>query len=110
MDNNIRVEKCSICKVISRGSIGTEGDTYLERLFDIEDNRLFIPIINEDALKKFENRTWIYKNNGPNNIGYIGCWRWSAKPNMNNPESDYVQSNFIQKNKTNFRRFYYSAK
>ena len=94
MDNNVRVEKCSICRVIARNSSGMEGDTYLERLFDIEDNRLFIPIINEEAPRKFENRTWIYKNDGPNSIGFIGCWRWSAKPNRNDPEADYVQSAF----------------
>lgn len=95
MDNKVRVEKCSICRVIARNSIGMEGDTYLERLFDIEDNRLFIPIINEDPPRKFENRTWIYKNDGPNIIGYIGCWRWLAMPNMKNPETDYVKSTFI---------------
>lgn len=96
MDNNTRVEMCSICRVITGSSIGMEGDTYLERLFDIEDNRLSVLIINEDAPRKFGNRTWLYKNDGPNSIGYIGCWRWSAKPNKNNPESDYVQSTFIQ--------------
>lgn len=94
MDNKVRVEKCSICRVIARSSSGMEGDTYLERLFDVEDNRLFIPIINEEAPRKFENRTWIYKNDGPNSIGFIGCWRWSAKPNRNDPEADYVQSAF----------------
>lgn len=95
MDNNIRVEKCSICRVTG-SSIGMEGDIYLERLFDIEDDRLSVPIINEDAPKKFGNRTWLYKNDGPNSIGYIGCWRWSAKTNKNKPESDYVRSTFIQ--------------
>lgn len=105
MDNDVRVEKCSICRVIARSSIGMEGDAYLERLFDIEDNRLSIPIINEDARKKFGNRTWLYKNDGPNSIGYIGCWRWSAKPNKNDPELDYVQSSFIQEIKPIFVDF-----
>lgn len=88
-------------EIIDRQSVFTvrksnkdEGDYILLRRADIIDDRLIVPFINENESKYFENRTYIYRNNGPDTDGYIGVWKWSALHNKYDYEKDHVKSEY----------------
>lgn len=85
----IEVNKTSVCEVT---------DTYyqglmLTRLFDIEEDMLVRPELH-DGPRKFGNRKRLYKNDGPNDVGTVGVWNWTAIPNNNDPDKDYVTSKY----------------
>lgn len=89
MDENI-FECISVCRVFEYN-----GNTRLERIADVEDNEVCFPYKSLRETQYFENRTWLHWKDGPSQVGTIGVWQWSASPNFNNPETDYVQSLFI---------------
>ena len=87
---DFRVEFTSLCRV----SIDSNGQVWLNRLADVKDGKYVIPEYYEDMGRVFENRDRIFRRDGPSYEGAIGVWSWSAIPNQNNPETDYVQSAF----------------
>lgn len=88
---NTSVERTSFCRVGDSFS----STRWLYRLADIENGVLRIPYIDEDAPKAFDNRTRLYWRNGPSVEGSFGVWNWTAVPNMNNPDSDYIESDYL---------------
>lgn len=88
--------KCvSVCRVESK-IFDTGCNMTLVRLFDIDkaSGELKYLSINNEEKRIFDNRTMIYKTDGPQTEGYIGVWKWKAIPNDNDPEKDYVKSSF----------------
>ncbi len=73
-----------------------DGSVWLNRLADIEDGKLHSPFKSGRMDNYFENRDRLYRNDGPSAIGTVGVWDWTAIPNRNNPDIDYVQSYFVQ--------------
>lgn len=73
-----------------------DGNVWLNRLADIEDGRLHTPFKSDRADNYFENRDRLYQNDGPTAIGTVGIWDWTAIPNRNKPDTDYVQTFFVQ--------------
>ena len=87
-------ETISICKVIE-GWQNDYNKHRLKRIYDIDEKKGSIhKVFLEDRSHNFDNRDWIYKYDGPNELGDIGAWYWSARPGENNPEMDYIQSSF----------------
>ena len=73
-----------------------DGTIWLNRLADIEDGKLHLPFKSGRMDNYFENRDRLYRNDGPSAIGTVGVWDWTAIPNRNNPDIDYVQSYYVQ--------------
>ena len=90
IDNS--VERTSFCRV----GDSLSSSKWIYRLADIENGVLNIPFINEDAPKSFDNRTRLYWRNGPSNDGAFGVWDWSAVPNKSNPDSDYIETDYVE--------------
>lgn len=84
------VELTSLCQV----SQDATGQTWLMRLADVRNGQLVAPILYETLPAIFENRERIFRNDGPSENGDIGVWDWSAIPNRQNPDSDYIQSSY----------------
>jgi len=86
---NDRYEQTSVCEVIE-----TTWGKKLLRLADVdtENNVLINFDYDKDSLWYFENRQWLPPKEGPNNIGNIGVWNWTAVPNKNDPTKDYISS------------------
>lgn len=89
MDENV-FECMSVCRVYEYN-----GNTRLERIADVEDDEIHSPRRSFRETQYFENRTWLHWYDGPSQIDTIGVWQWSASPNYNNVETDYVQSFFV---------------
>lgn len=73
-----------------------DGSIWLNRLADIEGGKLHQPFKSGRMDNYFENRDRLYRNDGPSAIGTVGVWDWTAIPNRNNPDIDYVQSYYVQ--------------
>lgn len=73
-----------------------DGKIWLNRLADIEDGKLHTPFKSNRSDNYFENRDRLYQNDGPTAIGTVGVWDWTAIPNRNKPDTDYVQTFFVQ--------------
>lgn len=73
-----------------------DGSIWLNRLADIEGGKLQQPFKSGRMDNYFENRDRLYRNDGPSDIGTVGVWDWTAIPNRNNPDIDYVQSYYVQ--------------
>lgn len=73
-----------------------DGSIWLNRLADIEDGKLHPPFKSGRMDNYFENRDRLYRNDGPTAVGSVGVWDWTAIPNRNNPDIDYVQSYYVQ--------------
>lgn len=89
MDENV-FECMSVCRVYEYN-----GNTRLERIADVEDDEIHSPRRSFRETQYFENRTWLHWYDGPSQTDTIGVWQWSASPNYNNVETDYVQSFFV---------------
>ena len=76
----------SLCAVSS--------DKWLMRLADIKDDALVLPAIDAGAPFMFENRTKLFRKDGPDTAGAFGVWEWSAVPNLNDPSKDYVETHY----------------
>lgn len=72
-----------------------DGRVWLQRLADIENDRLHIPFKSNREDNYFENRDRLYRNDGPSEIGSVGVWDWEAIPNRDKPGIDYVQSYYV---------------
>lgn len=73
-----------------------DGRVWLHRLADIENNTLCVPFKSDRMGNNFENRDRLYRNDGPSALGTIGVWKWTAIPNRDNPEIDYVQTHYTK--------------
>ena len=81
------VERISVCMVVEHNE-----QIRLYRLADINDQNQIIPFIpDNNLLKVFENRNRLYKKDGPEQIGYIGVWNWTATSNSLGSELDYMK-------------------
>ncbi len=85
------VEFVSVCRI----SEDYNGHIWLTRIADIDNQQLTIPYKSNRNTTYFENRDRLYRNDGPSQVGAIGVWRWTATPNLNDPETDYVQTFFL---------------
>ncbi len=72
------------------------GKVWLQRLADIEDGSLHTPFRSERSDNYYENRERLYRNDGPDALGTVGIWDWTAIPNRDNPAVDYVQSYYVK--------------
>ena len=85
-----KTEHVSLCRVSVSGE-----EIWLIRIADIENGTLRLPKIDKNAEGVFENRTRLYRNDGPDTDGAFGVWKWSAVPNAKNPDKDYVHSSHL---------------
>ena len=85
------VEFVSVCRI----SEDYNGRIWLTRIADINDQQLSVPYKSNRSTTYFENRDRLYRNDGPSQVDTIGVWRWTATPNLNDSETDYVQSFFV---------------
>lgn len=85
---NNEIELTSLCYI----SEDYDGKVWLYRLADVENERLHTPFKSDRSDNRFENRDRLYQKDGPSAIGSVGVWDWTAIPNRENPENDYVQS------------------
>ena len=88
---NDMVEFVSVCRI----SEDYNGRIWLTRIADINDQQLSVPYKSNRSTTYFENRDRLYRNDGPSQVDTIGVWRWTATPNLNDSETDYVQSFFV---------------
>ena len=89
---NDSIERTSLCRV----SDSSDQQRWLYRLADIENGALTSVYINDDAPKLFDNRFRLFWRNGPTANGTFGIWEWSAIPNKNHPDTDYVETTFCE--------------
>lgn len=90
IDHNISLT--SLCYVF----IDTfDNGLRLSRIADIENGILHKPFKSERPDNYYENRDRLYHNSGPTIAGTIGVWDWSAEPNRNNPEYDYIKTYYV---------------
>lgn len=70
-----------------------DGRKWLQRLADIDNEKLCVPFKSNRSDYLFENRDRLFLDpDGPSEIGKVGIWSWTASPARDNPEIDYVQS------------------
>lgn len=83
-------ENISVCKVVPFPN--GEDKTDLKRLADIEKDQ--ISVIHPN---KYEHkiRDYIYKKDGPNDIGTVGIWKWKEEPNKNHSDKYFVKSRYV---------------
>ncbi len=81
----------SLCMVIDTG-VNTPD---LLRLADMKNDQLKYPDVIDGVPHLFENRDRLFRRDGPNTVGDIGVWKWSAVPNFSDPKKDYVISSYI---------------
>lgn len=89
--NTSEVERTSICEI----GEDNNGQQWLYRLADIENNRVVRFRFNPDAPWYFDNRNRLYLQDGPSNNGFIGVWHWQASQRENDYEKDFIRSNYI---------------
>lgn len=82
MDN--RVSFISLCCV--------REDHMLERLADIQENKLCEPFKSERKDEYFENRDVLFQNDNSLIPGTIGVWEWTARLRDKDPQKDYIES------------------
>lgn len=82
----------SLCEVFLHSD---SGKIRLARLADLSQSGLLeVFHLDRSQPRKFNNRDWIYYNNGPDSEGAVGLWDWSAEENKNTPENDYIHSTY----------------
>lgn len=86
-----KIERSSLCVVSEEDC---NGQIWLQRLADVTNGTLNTFIFNEYASRFFDNRDRLYWRDGPKVKGYIGVWDWTAIPNRNDPDKDYVETSF----------------
>lgn len=90
--NNNEVSFMSLCYITEDYG----GHIWLNRIADVEDDTIHSPVKSERKNNRFENRDKLYYNDGPTALGTVGVWKWTAIPNRNDPETDYVQSYYVK--------------
>ncbi len=87
------IDITSLC-CVKRGPGGAAGDIWLHRLADVKDYNLCHANIPSYGPRMFQNRDRIFRHDGPDKVNTIGVWRWTAEPNLNDKNKDYVTSYF----------------
>ena len=82
------MEFTSLCLVTTDYS----GQAWVNRLADIEEDRIVEVRFQEDQPHIFENRDRFYHSNGPDYQDAIGIWKWDAIPSRTNFTRDSVKS------------------
>ncbi len=88
---NEYVERTSICKVIQ----DYNGQKWLSRLADIEKDKVVRFVFDEDEPWYFDNRNRLHFKDGPDEIGQIGVWHWTATPRDTDYEKDFIDSVYV---------------
>lgn len=71
------------------------GRIWLKRLADIDENgRIVSYDFDPDQPMVYDNRNKLFWKDGPTDEGHIGVWDWTAIPNQNDSEKDYIESHF----------------
>ena len=92
IDSHREISKKSLCMVTNEND--DIGITLL-RLADINDKNEIVDYeIKDNIPKAFENRLWLFKTDGPTEIGFIGVWDWKAIPNKNDVTKDYIETHY----------------
>ena len=69
-----------------------KGNIYYLRLFDIRNNQIF-PVEYDISLpRSFENRKYIIFNNENNPGDELVVLKWTAVPNLDDPDRDFVKA------------------
>lgn len=82
----------SICAV---SPTDANGQSWLIRLADINKDIINPFIANNDVPHYFENRDRLFQRDGPENVGFIGVWGWTATPRDTDPHKDFIESKFF---------------
>lgn len=82
------MEFISLCLVTTDYS----GQVWINRLADIEEDKIIEVRFQEDQPHIFENRDRFYHDNGPDYQDAIGIWKWDAIPSKTNFTRDAVKS------------------
>ena len=85
-EDNDEYEHTSICMVY----VYYDGEIYLNRLADISEGSIIPFECNDNEPRLFNNRTKLFYRDGPSDKGFFGIWKWNAIPNNNDPNKDYV--------------------
>ncbi len=90
---NDRYEQTSVCEV----TVDYDGQKWLTRLADIDakTNSLIKFYFNEDLPWYFDNRNRLYLKSGPDGIGNIGIWHWTATQRDTDSTKDYIDAEYI---------------
>ena len=85
-------DRTSVCEVINDDN----GQKWLDRLADIDAKKheLVKFYFNADLPWYFDNRNRLYLNDGPDAVGSIGAWHWTAKPRDTDSTKDYITSEY----------------
>lgn len=86
------VDKISVCMVTEDYS---GSQLWLSRVADIENGCLVKPYYDENEPKYFSNRDRLFYRDGPDTIGFVGVWHWTAVPNVSGTGSDYITTEYI---------------
>lgn len=89
---DMNIKRRSICSVLA---MDYAGKRYLRRLADIDvEGKITSYEFDAEKPMIFDNRNKIYWKDGPDDEGFIGIWNWTATPNNNSPEKDYIDSKY----------------
>ncbi len=78
-----------------KASVDYNCKTWLIRFTDIDyQGCLSKFIMNKDRPPLFVNRNKLFYKKEPNKIGCYNAWNWTVVPNINNPERDYVTTEY----------------
>lgn len=90
---NDRYEQTSVCEV----TVDYDGQKWLTRLADIDTktNSLVKFYFNEDLPWYFDNRNRLYLKDGPDEIGNIGIWHWTATPRDTDSKKDFIDAEYV---------------
>ena len=83
----------SVCEIIKKDY---KGNKRMFRMADIDRNGILQKFNEdeEDGINNCDNRKNLYYVNGPDEVGKVAVWGWRVVPNRNNPERDYIESEF----------------
>lgn len=88
-----RYDHRSLCEVSWHADT---GKIRLNRLADLSSDGSLVAFHHDPSLPPmFDNRRWIYHNDGPEQEGGVALWDWSAEENKNNREVDYIHSSWF---------------
>lgn len=86
------IKRRSICSVKAPDF---KGKRCIIRLADIDEKgRIISHDFKKDQPMVFDNRNRIFCKDGPTKEGFIGVWDWTAIPNLNDGDKDYIESHF----------------
>lgn len=83
----------SLCQVV----LNSTGQAWLKRLADIQNGQLKQFQIDRTIPYRFENKDWLYRQDGPSTEGSLGIWHWNTISHPDDPGRELIDSEFDHK-------------